>query len=104
MQNSFPSGHSITGFSLALLICFWIKNKAFALPCFFLGLSIAYSRMYLFEHFLWDCYTGSIIGVLLTLSAFYFLDKSQWPKSSWADRGIKDYLGKREKSKGSLVR
>lgn|GEM_PF-184555 len=95
MQNSFPSGHSITGFSLSLLICFWVRNKAYALACLVLGLSIAYSRMYLFEHFFWDCYAGSILGVILCTLSFYYLDKTQWPNAPWADKGLRDQFKKK---------
>lgn len=91
-QNSFPSGHSITGFSLSLLICFWSKNKSFAPLFLFLGLSIAYSRMYLFEHFFEDCLFGSLIGVILCTLVFYYLDKTQWPKAAWSEKGIKDFI------------
>jgi len=99
MQNSFPSGHAATGMSLALLLCFWVKNKAYAPLFLVLGLSIAYSRMYLFEHFLWDCWAGSLIGVVLTLLGYALLDHSQFPKGNWASKGLKDFIRRKGKHK-----
>ncbi len=96
MQHSFPSGHSITGFSLALFLCLWIPNKAYAGLCLLLGIAIAYSRMYLLEHFFLDIYWGAIIGVLLTLITYFYLNKTNWPNQAWADKGLRDTILKRK--------
>ncbi len=97
MQHSFPSGHSITGFSLALLIAFWINWKGkgvYGILCLGLGVTIAYSRIYLFEHFFLDIYVGSILGVVITLILYHFLEKASWLNKSWGIRGLRDYLPK----------
>lgn len=60
---SFPSGHSATGFCMFCLLAIYIKNKPAKFLCFIIAFLIAYSRMYLSEHFLKDVYIGSIIGV-----------------------------------------
>jgi membrane-associated phospholipid phosphatase len=88
MQHSFPSGHSLTGFSLALLLAFWINEKKYGFICLWLGLGIAYSRVYLFEHFLWDIYVGSLLGVLITLVLYYYLSKANWLSAKWAKKRI----------------
>ncbi len=94
LQHSFPSGHSLTGFSLALLMAFWVKQKGWGVPFFFLGFFIAYSRLFLVEHFFQDIYSGSIIGVICTLVLYYYLKKSNWPQAPWADKGIRDLINK----------
>ncbi|TAF56777.1 MAG: phosphatase PAP2 family protein [Sphingobacteriia bacterium] len=65
-QNSFPSGHTTTAFSVFLLaLCFW---ESWAV--FFIGLALAsaaaYSRVYLAQHFPLDL-AGGMLGAALTL-------------------------------------
>ncbi len=61
--NSFPSGHTATGFCMFCLLALYTKNNIMKFFCFIVALLIAYSRMYLSEHFLQDVYVASIIGV-----------------------------------------
>lgn len=75
--NSWPSGHTTGVFSLfALLTCF-LKNsaKAWAVFYFILALLVAYSRIYLAQHFFEDVLTGSLIGTLIPFYLFYFFHK-----------------------------
>jgi membrane-associated phospholipid phosphatase len=68
--RSFPSGHATSAFALFLCLALISTNRYFKLTCFFLAALVAFSRVYLSQHFLIDIYTGSIIGSLGTL-AFY---------------------------------
>lgn len=61
--NSFPSGHTATGFCMFCLLALYTKNNFLKIIFFTMALLIAYSRMYLSEHFLQDVYGASIIGV-----------------------------------------
>jgi membrane-associated phospholipid phosphatase len=61
--NSFPSGHSATSFCMFCLLALYTNNKPLKAIYFLIAFLIAYSRMYLSEHFLQDVYIGSIIGV-----------------------------------------
>jgi membrane-associated phospholipid phosphatase len=45
------------------LLAFYTKNNPLKLIYFIIALLIAYSRMYLFEHFLRDVFAASLIGV-----------------------------------------
>ena len=60
---SFPSGHSATSFCMFCLLAIYTHNKPAKFLCFLIAFLIAYSRMYLSEHFLKDIYAGSLIGV-----------------------------------------
>lgn len=63
-MHSFPSGHTSTAFSMALLLASVMNKKiwAFILPliAFFVG----YSRVYLAQHFVTDVCAGMIIGII----------------------------------------
>jgi membrane-associated phospholipid phosphatase len=67
---SFPSGHSATSFCMFCLLAFYTKNNFLKVIYFLIAFLIAYSRMYLSEHFLKDVYTGSIIGVCSALIVY----------------------------------
>jgi len=69
---SFPSGHTISGFSLFLFLALISKNNYLKFIFFILAFCIGYSRMYLSQHFLIDVYVGSIMGVFFTTLAYYW--------------------------------
>jgi undecaprenyl-diphosphatase len=60
---SFPSGHTMTAFSIALVVSFFYPSLEGAL--FFLALSIAVSRIVLGMHYLSDVLAGTVLGVVL---------------------------------------
>ncbi|GAC1700955.1 MAG: phosphatase PAP2 family protein [Candidatus Acidiferrum sp.] len=62
-QFSFPSGHTMTAFSVALVISYFYPSLEGTL--FFFALSIAVSRVVLGMHFLSDVLAGIILGVAL---------------------------------------
>jgi len=68
--DSFPSGHTATGFCMFCLLAFYTKNNFLKTIYFLIALLIAYSRMYLSEHFLRDVYVASIIGVICALVTY----------------------------------
>ncbi len=65
--NSFPSGHTATAVSTALLLAMVAKRKlwGYVLPC--IPLLVAYSRVYLAQHFVTDVFGGLIIGIVTAL-------------------------------------
>lgn len=71
--NSFPSGHSATGFCMFCLLAFYSKNNFLKFVSFVVALLIAYSRMYLSQHFLQDVYAGSLIGVLSAVTCYLWV-------------------------------
>jgi undecaprenyl-diphosphatase len=62
-QFSFPSGHAMTAFSVALVVSYFYPSLEGVL--FFLALSIALSRIVLGMHFLSDVLAGMVLGVAL---------------------------------------
>ena len=66
-NNSFPSGHATTAFSIACLLALIVRNKKWSYAFLILACLTAYSRVYLSQHFVRDVYVGSLLGVGLTL-------------------------------------
>lgn len=75
---SFPSGHTTSAFALATFLTLIAKNKNIGYVYLILAILIAYSRMYLAQHFYEDVMMGSLIGVLSTFITTYFLQRSNW--------------------------
>jgi undecaprenyl-diphosphatase len=71
-QFSFPSGHTITAFSVSVALSMFYPEMEAVL--FFCAASIAASRILLGMHFLSDVIAGALLGALLGLtSASFFL-------------------------------
>ncbi len=64
---SFPSGHTMTAFSIALVVSFFYPSLQG--PMYFLATSIAFSRVVLGMHFLSDVLAGAILGTALGFGA-----------------------------------
>ncbi|HWC97889.1 MAG TPA: phosphatase PAP2 family protein [Candidatus Sulfopaludibacter sp.] len=68
-QFSFPSGHTITAFSVALTLSHFYPSLTLGLM--FCAVSIAVSRVLLGMHFLSDVLAGAAIGSLLALASIH---------------------------------
>jgi membrane-associated phospholipid phosphatase len=84
--HSFPSGHTITAFCVALFITFISKNKIVGVVCLITALLVGYSRIYLLQHFLVDVAAGAIIGCLCTCIIWYLFESYNNPE--WMNRKI----------------
>jgi membrane-associated phospholipid phosphatase len=71
---SFPSGHTTTAFGLGIVLAYLLKNKAWAPVILLFSISVAYSRMYLGQHFFEDVIAGSVIGTFISLLWISWLD------------------------------
>jgi membrane-associated phospholipid phosphatase len=63
--TSFPSGHSATAFSVAMLLSILYPRWRYA--AFFSALLIAFSRIFLSQHYISDVVAGSFLGILSTV-------------------------------------
>ena len=66
-QFSFPSGHTMTAFSIALVVSFFYPGLEG--PLYFLAISIAVSRVVLGMHFLSDVLAGAVLGSALGVTS-----------------------------------
>lgn len=69
---SFPSGHSATAFALFTGLALIVKNELAKLVFLLLACLVAYSRVYLSQHFLIDIMAGSLIGALFAIIIHYW--------------------------------
>ncbi|MDP1725745.1 MAG: phosphatase PAP2 family protein [Bacteroidota bacterium] len=72
-QNSFPSGHATSAFALLSTFVLFMKSDYLKVFFLFLASYIAFTRVYLLQHFLIDVFTGSLIGTLTAFLVYYFL-------------------------------
>jgi len=85
--NSFPSGHSATIFTTCTLLCLMTKQRCLRTVLFMMACTIAFSRVYLSEHFFADIYAGAIIGVVVAYGAATYFNKSDG-MPSWFDHSL----------------
>jgi membrane-associated phospholipid phosphatase len=71
-NNSFPSGHTATAFCLAAIFILLRPGKLLSWIVFILALLVAYSRIYLSQHYFIDIYVGSLIGVSSAMIIYYY--------------------------------
>lgn len=64
---SFPSGHTMTAFSIALVVSYFYPTLEG--PLYFLALSIGLSRIVLGMHFLSDVLAGALLGTALGVAS-----------------------------------
>lgn len=73
---SFPSGHSEGSFAFLCFLALLLPKKFAWLGAilFLAALSVAYSRIYLSQHFYADVYVGSTVGTLCCLISFNIIN------------------------------
>jgi len=67
IHHSFPSGHATAAFSLFFCLSFFSKNNGVKILCFLSAITVAFSRVYLSQHFFEDITVGSFFGVLFSI-------------------------------------
>jgi membrane-associated phospholipid phosphatase len=87
-HNSFPSGHTVSAFSAAVVLTYVVKNKSWGLLFLIIAILVGYSRMYLSEHFFEDVVGGSVLGVILTVIWLYFFERKQFMQGDKSNKGF----------------
>ncbi|MCG8318140.1 MAG: phosphatase PAP2 family protein [Cytophagales bacterium] len=73
--DTFPSGHTVTAFALAtLLSMIFYKRMYLSFFLFMAATLVAFSRVYLMQHFFVDVYIGAMLGVLASLITYMLLE------------------------------
>lgn len=73
--NTFPSGHTATGFAIFALLFIIINNRGIVVSTllFVLAFLVGLSRVYILQHFVIDVYFGAIFGILSVVLGLYFM-------------------------------
>ena len=82
-EHSFPSGHTSTAFSMALLLAAIMKRSFWCYILPFIAFMVGYSRVYLSQHFVTDVFAGMTIGIIsayLSLVIYYSYVKKKTAK------------------------
>lgn len=88
-NHSFPSGHSASIFALCTFLALQLPAKKWGLPLLLAALLIAFTRVYLAQHFWGDLLAGSLLGVATVTMGTALLDR--WfaaHPASWHQRGL----------------
>ena len=84
--NSFPSGHTSTAFTTALLLSFIVRNR-FAVIFFpIIAFLVGYSRVYLAQHFVTDVLAGSVVGIISSYGALLLHNHLQRKKRDMQEK------------------
>lgn len=89
---SFPSGHTTSIFAFMTFLAIISKNKSVGAIYVFIACIVAFSRIYLSQHFLEDTMAGSVIGVLSAFTITYVLNRYTWFKSAWLDKSLRNKI------------
>ena len=85
---SFPSGHSTCAFSMCLALAVISGRMRWAVPLAVLAALLAFTRVYLSQHFTEDILAGSLLGTLTGLAVYWWLYRSAFSRRTWLDRRI----------------
>jgi membrane-associated phospholipid phosphatase len=77
--TSFPSGHSATALSVAIVVATLYPRWRFA--AFFVSILIAFSRIFLAQHYISDVIAGSFLGIVSTLLLYNLYFKPKFDNS-----------------------
>jgi membrane-associated phospholipid phosphatase len=70
--NSFPSGHTSTAFASAIVLSYYFKNSIVTSVLLFLACLVAFTRVYLMQHFIHDVVGGMLLAMLISNFAIVY--------------------------------
>ncbi len=83
---SFPSGHSTAAFSMCMAVAVVVGRTKFAASFALLAALLAFSRVYLSQHFAQDALAGSTLGTLTALGVYWSLYQGPLSRKDWLQR------------------
>ncbi len=94
--NTFPSGHTTTGFAIWFFLSLVINRRWFYILGFILAVGVGFSRIYLLQHFFVDTYFGAALGMLAGLLTLVITRRILGPigNGSWPEKSLRDLFRK----------
>ena len=83
--NSFPSGHTVSAFTLAVVLSYLLPHKHSHWILIPLAALTAFSRVYLAQHFMEDIIAGALLAVIMTFQLIWWLENTKWYHSQKLD-------------------
>jgi len=77
-SHSFPSGHTVTIFTLTGIVIFYFRNAFLRFFIIILALFTGISRIAVGVHWPGDVLAGAAIGILCAVTGVYFIKKLGW--------------------------
>lgn len=88
--HTFPSGHTITAFSIAFFLAYVFRKRSLAVILIIYAMLVGFSRVYLLQHFYEDVYAGAIFGFVAYYLGIYFSKKVfKLYNKEWANKAFK---------------
>lgn len=87
-HNSFPSGHSTCAFSMCFVAAVLIGRPLPAALLAVLAGLLAFTRVYLSQHFTEDVLCGAAIGTCTAWFAYWWLYRGSFSQKRWLDRSL----------------
>lgn len=75
---SFPSGHTTAAFCLFTTLALFARRNWVKVVLFLIAFGVAYSRIYLMQHFLSDVLAGSVIGTATAVAVYAYVRDARW--------------------------
>lgn len=85
---SFPSGHTTAAFSMCFAMAVLLGRASWGYALAILAALLAYSRVYISQHFSEDILAGAAIGTLTGLAVYYWLYRSAFATRPWLNRRV----------------
>ncbi|MDN4164056.1 phosphatase PAP2 family protein [Cytophagales bacterium LB-30] len=88
--HSFPSGHTASAFAIATLFSVLIGKHKWSMLLAIMALLVAFSRVYIMQHFFQDVFVGAVIGFLSVFLSQWILRKAApgWEANAKLQRGL----------------
>ena len=81
MRRAFPSGHTVTIFTLAGILIFYFRSLIVRISLIILALFVGISRIAVGAHWPADVLAGAAMGSLFAMAGVYFVTKLGWNSS-----------------------
>lgn len=85
---SFPSGHATAAFSMCCALAVLLARPRYGGALALLAALLAYSRVYLSQHFTEDILAGAAIGTVGAYLVYHWLYRSAFSSKPWLERRL----------------